>query len=263
MNMKWFAVLGLLLFLGVAVAPSITAQLIEDKQVNPITTEFHGSSGIRSHSIELTEAQMNEVGRLFNDLDEQMKASTSIDEKYQLYINQINSLYNLNVIDSTTQQQLLNQADRWLQLQSIFDKHEHSPNAFPDYTNYFCLIYGSVNPYIFFESYFALAPLQLLGYPFYILAVRLKNYFDGPIADFVYTILLTIEILLYLIPLFLPIKVLNTIVIATNNVDFHTIGLKGEYDIQKYLWLLGYSGLILTDKDKTAHFLGFALGIWW
>lgn len=53
--MKWFAILGLILFLGVAIAPSINAGVIEETQINRIKKEIENLNSTIEETIDLNE----------------------------------------------------------------------------------------------------------------------------------------------------------------------------------------------------------------
>jgi len=83
--MKKLLVVGVIvLFLGLAVAPSINANIGRESELVEITTEICGLDGGK-HTVRLTEKETEEVDRLFENIRLQLNESTSRGEAEEIF----------------------------------------------------------------------------------------------------------------------------------------------------------------------------------
>lgn len=89
MKMKWFALLGLVLFFGVATAPRITAEMYDNESIE-ITTEFCGLE--KKRLVKLTHQEVYEIHILLESLRVQTNQTTSQEQFIEIINNAIDEL---------------------------------------------------------------------------------------------------------------------------------------------------------------------------
>ena len=76
--MKKVLSLGIIiLFLGLAVARSINANICKESELVEITTEICGLGGGK-HTVQLTQEEAEEVNRILNNIREQLNSTDSL-----------------------------------------------------------------------------------------------------------------------------------------------------------------------------------------
>ena len=75
--MKKLLVVGVIgLFLGLAISPSINADVRKKSELVEITTEIFGLNG-RRHNVQLTQEDAEEVDRIFENIKLELNESTN------------------------------------------------------------------------------------------------------------------------------------------------------------------------------------------
>ena len=92
---RGLAVAIIFLFIGVALAPSITAdgeQLSANKELVEITTEVYGINGVEPNTVKLTQEQATELDNLMKDIQDRLNNSKSREEAVAIFNDAIVSL---------------------------------------------------------------------------------------------------------------------------------------------------------------------------
>jgi len=79
---KGIAVVVILLFIGLAFAPSINADVSKEELVE-VTTEFCGLG--KKHTVKLTQEEVDELDQLFDDIKERLDNIETREETCLLY----------------------------------------------------------------------------------------------------------------------------------------------------------------------------------
>ena len=85
---KLLAVGVIVLFLGLAIAPSINANVSKasiDNELVEITTEVYGIDGVKPHTVSLSKEDVKEVEALFDSIREQLNATETREEAEQIF----------------------------------------------------------------------------------------------------------------------------------------------------------------------------------
>ncbi|MBU0497923.1 MAG: hypothetical protein KKG04_08235 [Candidatus Thermoplasmatota archaeon] len=165
-SIKWFAIVGVILFLGMTVAPAIHADVIDYKNnLITYTTSMYVNDGIHSQKIALTQEQSNELEHLFDTLQNQLNQSKSQKKSQTILTRALDAFEQYGLL--TTQQkaqmkQLLNNYYRTLKYFHIFSKNNPQPTGrFSIRENFQCLLVGAANG---IELDYANYPLPILTF---------------------------------------------------------------------------------------------------
>jgi len=93
---KYLAVAVILLFIGLAVAPSINANISKEALVE-FTTEVCGLDG-RKQTVKLTQKEIEELIQLFGSIEERLNNSDSMDEAVEIFDEAILELDRFGVL---------------------------------------------------------------------------------------------------------------------------------------------------------------------
>jgi len=91
----------ILLFVGVAFAPSINFNVVkasDDNELVAVTTQACGVKGGDNHTVQLTKRQVREVQRVFDDLKNRMSTAESMEETQRIFNDTIVSLSRYNLL---------------------------------------------------------------------------------------------------------------------------------------------------------------------
>jgi len=160
---KLISVAVILLFIGLAFAPSINADVGKEELVE-FTTELCGLNGSKQ-TVKLTQQQADEVEALFNSIREQLNATESREEAEDIFKDAVMELDKYGLLGglSIKQAQRLVVGDYLNQKSKQYFKDIKSTNlADKNDSNYLCLILGSsdltsiIGPFTFLSLlYFA------------------------------------------------------------------------------------------------------------
>ncbi len=103
MKMKWFALLGLLLFLSIATTPMITAE-IGDNESMEITTEFCGFK--TKHTVQLSHQKTHKIHTFLETLRSQTNQATSQEQFIELINNAIDELEKYGIFGDLNSNQI-------------------------------------------------------------------------------------------------------------------------------------------------------------
>jgi len=98
---KWLAVGIILLFIGVAVAPSINVTVVkasDDNELVEVTTQACGIKGSDNHTVQLTKRQVREIRQIFDELKSRLSTAESMQETQQIFNDTIVSLSRYNLL---------------------------------------------------------------------------------------------------------------------------------------------------------------------
>ena len=102
MKMKKILALGvILLFIGVAIAPSINFNVVKasyDNELVEVTTEACGVKGDNNHTVQLTKRQAREVKTVFDDLKNRMSTAESMEETQRIFNDTLASMNRYNLL---------------------------------------------------------------------------------------------------------------------------------------------------------------------
>jgi hypothetical protein len=258
---KWLAVGIILLFIGVAVAPSINQNVVKASQEDDlieVTTQACGIQGYGDNTVKLTRQQYQDLEEYLVEFRARLNQTTTREEAIPIFKEAVVELDKYGLLPRGMS---VEQAQRFVlrcSQNEILLNYQQRFEIFPQCINLFCLLSMTAtndwNSYIRFI--FPGGPLLLFSYILLSLLVKIgaENLANG---------LLTI--LLYFC-FFNPLKLMNIIFIMEFLEDFHSIGLKGVVDSDDVFMLLGYTGLYLVflDDDKVidkVYLLGSALAI--
>jgi len=262
MEMKKILVVGvILLFICIAVAPSINQSIVkasQDGDLVEVTTQACGIQGYGDTTVALTRQQYNDLEQYLVEFRARLNQTSTREEAIPIFKE---AVVELDAYGLLPKGMSVEQAQRFVLRGSqneILLNYQQRFEIFPQCINLFCLLSMTAtndwNSYIRFI--FPGGPLLLFSYILLSLLVKIgaENLANG---------LLTI--LLYFC-FFNPLKLMNIIFIMEFLEDFHSIGLKGVVDSDDVFMLLGYTGLYLVflDDDKVidkVYLLGSALAV--
>jgi len=150
MKMKKLLVLGvILLFIGVAVAPSINFTVVKasnDNDLVEVTTQACGIQGFGNTTVKLTREQADELNQLFETINSKLNNATSREESVRIYHNVIIELdrYGLLPRGMTVEQAQKLVANGYSKGQgvSIFEEISHKNSLQEEPNNFCCLVAG-------------------------------------------------------------------------------------------------------------------------
>ena len=280
--MKKLLVVGVIvLFLGLAIAPSINANVNKasiDSELVEITTEICGLNGGK-HTVLLSKEDADEVDLLFKSIRAQLNNAESREKVVEIFKKAIIELDKYGLLDGLSGKQLQRLVVGWYQspikraLNKIFNRNSM---MLDDDENIFCLILGKTSYQIGFE--------RVLSRILVILAILLYNLELERLGSYFLLFWILSSIGVYEN----PIQILNTIGLGAHDGDTYRMPAKGwiwslgvngikswndsfygnlpilpiQYLVGRiyYPGIIGYTGLALhTDDFKEFYFLGTAL----
>ena len=88
------------LFIGIAIAPSITAtEVVTDRKSVEFTVEICGVGNGEEHMVQLTREQSNELDTLFNSIKARLDEAETLDKTVEIYTDAILELDRYDVLD--------------------------------------------------------------------------------------------------------------------------------------------------------------------
>ena len=272
---KGLAVAVILLFIGVAFAPSINSSVVEDKLVE-FDVELCGLG--RKHTVSLTQQEADEVEMLFDDIEQRLSEVETRDEAEVIFKESIMELDEYGLLGGLSVKQAYrlvtgnHQNPRVLKIiERMFNEEGISNN-----NNYFCLVVGYGESYgLTFQRPIAIfLPLflQLIGTDVYYLYYFIRGLFGlyGIINKFNPVSLFSVIGCGYIDP-----SNHNKIPAKGNITTIGALGLKKwetpiygqfplQYAIQAYkryfLGIVGFSGIKICNIAG-CNFLGGALAV--
>jgi hypothetical protein len=259
MKRKCLAIGIILLFIGVAIAPSINVTVVKasnDNYLVEVTTQACGIKGFGNTTVKLTRQQAIEIDQLFESINSKMNNATSREDSVRIYHDAIIELNNYGLLP---QGMTIEHAQRLV----IGGNQNHNQRLlnrqqeiFPAFVNIFCLLFGSAteepNPHPGVPVILLpIGPLSVIGLPLVILLSLLG-------AEILVDVLVGLVGIMTLVN---PFKFMNFVIIFGYDTDFYSLGLKGSVNCKYVGLLLGYTGLLFFTFGDKVYFLGSALAV--
>jgi len=233
-----------LLFIGVAVAPSINSNVVKTSDdLVEVTSQACGIKGFGDTTVKLTKEQYQNLEQYLVDFRARLNQTTTREEAVPLFREAVVELDKYGLLPKGMS---IEKAQRLVTI------GEHAENIIkymkkfkPSSTNVFCLfagIFGNASDFNIFEligvflasDFFWFPPLWVLG------------------------------LILVLIGYLKPLRFLNTLTSISDVYNFFSIGLQGIVKGTQYFdTVIGFTGLkiVLNFQDYISFYLGFALYI--
>jgi len=249
---KGLAIGVVLLFIGLAFAPSINANAGKEELVD-FTTEVCGLNGGKQ-TVKLTQQQADEVEVLFDSIRKQLNATESREEAEEIFKDAVVALDKYGLLGGLSVKQAQRLLYDDLQNNKIIDSIEKSVRNIQDnndFTNSFCFIIAKVKNSIRFNWFLI----------FFIWVELLIIELNLPMIIW--------EIIAPLIVVFsqvLPFGFLSPLILIKECEWFYSIGLEGIKESEGWLNIFfGFTGFkISTDFDKhgipiESWYIGFTI----
>lgn len=260
---KGLAVAVILLFISIAFAPSVNANVVEDELVE-FDVELSGLG--KKHNVQLTQTQADEVELLFDDIEQRLSEVETREEAEEIFKDAVVELDKYGLLGGLSVRQAQSLVTGVYNNQgtsSLFENFKNRHYHFDDDDMYeidlLCLIAGHSNYTIFIGPAAALLGaiwfwLGLLSYSFYFLNNLLE-----PLMNFI------VELVTAKNKNIIPIAFVNCIVLGF--YIFHmcygwlfTAGLTGINSrngyFSGYVWF--FTGLKIRMGELDFFYLGFA-----
>jgi hypothetical protein len=221
--MKKLLIVGVIvLFLGLACAPSINANVSRDNELVEITTEICGLGGGK-HTVQLTQKEAEEVDRLFETIRQRLNATESREEAEEIFKEAVVELDKYGLLGGLS----LKQAQRLVMgkqnyrvndriIKHLLDVKELSKSK----QNYMCLTIGAIRSGIFVGI-----PLSLTYYYFESKGMSLTDFIWETMLHSIPLLTTMLLIILFLKQIF-PFCLMNTFITGRYGLIF-TLGLNG------------------------------------
>ena len=159
--MKKLLVVGVIvLFLGLACAPSINANVSKESELVEITTEICGLDGGGKHTVQLTQEEAEEVDRLFENIGDKLNTTDSregAEEIFNMAIVELDKYGLLGGLSVKQAQRLVTggyQDSRFMKLiERLYDRNQADTDS-----NFLCLIVGQTS-----ETYISSLLLNIIS----------------------------------------------------------------------------------------------------
>jgi hypothetical protein len=257
--MKWFALLGLLLFLGVAVAQGnngVIRQEIPDDKLVMFSTEVCGFPGLKPQTLRLTKQQASEIELIFDNIKDRLETISSRTEACVVFDEAVIELNTSGLLPKgisieQAQKLVVNGYSQEQEIFSIFEKGSNKNSLQDLYNTFFCLVAGVVH-----DGY-AVGIVYMVG-----MILLLLSVFPSPFAflfgnSLVLLLGMSLVGISSLISIFSPVALMQQIQIHSGNIT--TVGLGGLHQFTEGL-LNGFNGIKITRLDtKEMYLLGFSL----
>jgi len=267
---KGLAVVIILLFLGVAVVPSINISVVKASTENnsvEVTTEVCGIKGFGTHAVSLTKQEYQNLEQYLVDLRARLNTTTTREKAVPLFKEAVVELNRYGLLPKGMRvgqaQRLVSRYYQNSEMLSEFENDiqsrwnkRYNNNLNPNLKNAFCLLFAAATKIPEYSP----SPFII---PFGVLLVF------GLIPAFLVSLIGAEELanVLAEIGLFIwtlnPFRVFNFVLFMGYEVDLRSFGLKGlvHENLNNGGLFMGYSGLMLSPFSDKTYFLGFALSV--
>jgi len=250
---KYLAVVVVLLFIGLAFAPSINANVSKESLVE-FTTEVCGLNGGKQ-TVRLTQSQADEVEALFDTIGERLDATDIRKEAEEIFKEAVVELDKYGLLGGLS----VKQAQKLVIGNSLVSNNQRILSRKSGISkNIFCILVATAttanNPYSFCIS---AGPIYVIGWALWILLsdIGFKN-----LAEVIFA-------LAGFFTIYNPFRFMNGIIDLNCDWEIVSLGLKGLVTIEKddyFLIFLGFTGLMFYSLDDLPfvnkhYFLGFCL----
>jgi hypothetical protein len=256
MKRKWLAVGIILVFIGVAIVPSINFNIVrasEDNDFVEVTTQAIGVDGYANTTVKLTREQYAEVVKLFDDVAVELHTLKTRADAVPIYTN---AIVRLNTYGLLPQGMSVTQAQRL-----VLDSHENvqgkstiprvcDNTLHPMQHNYFfCLVSGVV------QDGTAMGILYMIGLIMLLLSVFPSPFHINTVLFGLIGLILTVTS--YIFVTISPLAILQQINILSGNLTL--VGPGGSLHFNEGL-LNGFTGIKITRiGTREMYLLGCSL----
>jgi hypothetical protein len=267
---KGVTVTIILLFLGVAVVPSITIRVVKasnDNDLVDVTTQVCGIKGFGTHTISLTKLQYQKLEQYLLDLSARLNTTTTREKTVLLFKE---AVVELNKYELLPRGMKVEQAQRLvsepLQNSNMFSQIEndiqsrgskrYNNNLNPNLKNAFCLLFADASKIPEYSPNPFIIPFGVLLMFGLIPAILASLIGDQELAN-------TLAELGLLIWNLNPFRAFNFVLCMGYELEVRSFGLKGlvHDTLSNGGLFMGFSGLMLSSSNDKTYFLGFALSV--
>jgi hypothetical protein len=248
---KILSMVVILLFLGIAVAPSINSSTIEDDLVE-LDVEFCGLG--RKHTVQLTQQEVDEVEQLFEDIEQRLSSVETRDEAKIIFNEAVVELDRYGLLGGLSIRQAQNFVVNGYSKEqgfSIFEEISHKNSLQELHNNFCCLISGVV------QDGYSTGILYMIG-----IILMLLSVFPSPFPflsgnPFILLLGEILSIISFTIVNFFPFAFMQQVNILSGNMT--SLGLGGIMRFNQGL-LNGFNGIKITRINTNQMYLfGFSL----
>jgi len=256
---KGLAVGIILLFIGVAIAPSTNVPVVKastHKDLVEVTTQACGIKGFGNTTVKLTKQQYQNLEQYLVDFRARLNQTTTRKEAVPIFKEAVVELnkYELLPKGMTIEraQKLVVGAYENSKGMALIEKMFHENTFLTNQSNSFCFIAGIV------YDGFVTGPLQIFGGVIALIGLILK-------LDFIATVGLLLMGVSHSITTISPVSILQRVTIHVGNIT--SVGLSGVKNFNISLEtgggiISGFTGIKITRNDTgEINLLGVALGI--
>ncbi len=256
---KFLAVTVILLFIGLAVAPSINANASKESLIE-FTTEVCGLDG-RKQTVKLSQEEANEVEVLFDSIRKRLNVTESIEETEEIFKEAIVKLNKYGLLGGLSVEKVQNLiTGRFQNLRIAKFLEKANINSFIK-GNFLCLLNGKTD-YTMFDGFFSTLLLILsflfIGLDIFVLLWMSSYYFTNSF----------------------PLSLSQTVSLGVQGVQWtypangwvFTNGLTGVKKwegniigdiclgiLDEFIGVTGFTGIKITNSDSNyVYYMGFA-----
>jgi hypothetical protein len=244
MKTKCLAIGIILLFIGVAVAPSINQSIVTASQEDDlveVTTQACGIQGYGDTTVKLTREQYQDLGQYLVEFRARLNQTTTREDAVPIFKEAVVELDKYGLLPKGMS---VERIQRWVTSRNQIQK---VPN----------IIKKSVSECINFFCLFAAITYDVVDYNLWVITAGLLSQFihyDSPFILLVY--------LFFFIGFVKPLRFFNFLTVdGGGHFNFHfSIGLKGiSTGLEDISDVIGFTGLKIWFNSHNAFYLGFAL----
>ncbi len=227
---KLLAVCVIVLFLGLAIAPSINANVSKEGELVEITTEVCGIDGVKPHTVKLTKEDAEEVEKLIDDIERRLDEVETREETVEIFNEAVVELDKYSLLGSLSIKQAQRlvtggyQNSRVMEiLGRMIGRNQNITNS-----NLLCLTAGHTT------NSFIMGPLSLLG-------ILLSVYLNW----------------LFLIFFFFPVEICGLMVFGDFSIGQHAV----YYPAEGWVRAIGLTGVKKWDGKFYGQLLKIDFGL--
>jgi hypothetical protein len=254
---KYLTVTVILLFIGVAIAPSIQVSGVkaarEDDHVE-VTSEACGIKGFGDTTVKLTREQYSDLEQYLAEFREQLNTTTTREEAIPIFNDVINELNKYGLLPKgmsieQAQKLVIHRYSKGQEV-SLLEEISHK-NSRLDYHNTFCCLVAGV-----VQDGSAMGILSMIGMILLLLSIFPSPFpfISGNPLFFLLGGILTV--IGFMIVTFSPLALMQQVIINSGNMT--AVGLGGIIHFNEGL-LNGFNGIKITRiSTKETYLLGFS-----
>ena len=260
MKRKCLAVGIILLFIGVAVAPSINFNIVKastDNDLMEVTTQACGIKGYGNTTVKLTREQYHDLEQYLVDFRARLNQTSTRAEAVPIFKEAVVELdeYGLLPKGMSVEQAQKLVVDGYSKRQgfSIFEEISYKNNLQEYHNKFCCLVTGVI------QGGYAQGILGMIGLIFLLLSIFPSLFHVNTVLFGLIGLLLTV--LSDIIVNFFPFAIMQQVNILSGNMTL--FGLGGSFHFNKGL-LNGFNGIKITRiGTKEMYLLGFSLWVYY